>query len=117
MDNKPNDHTPPSDNTQSAGAATPDLSTIFDQIAEKIIEQQEAVIGPIAVDQAKQIQELKINWPQHEVDVTGNPQEAIDDLVEKFKELFGQIAVQVSKEVAGPMLAQLPANQIPDSLK
>ena len=107
----------PIDNAQGAAPQAVDLHVLFDQIAEKIIEQQEAVIGPIAVEQAKQISALKINWPQHQVDVTGDPQAAIDGLVEQFKELFGQIAVQVSKEVAGPMMAQLPSNQIPDSLK
>lgn len=101
-----------------AQPATPtnDLNALFDQIAEKIIEQQEAVIGPIAVEQAKQIRELKIDWPQHDVDVTGNPQQAIDELVEKYKELFGQIAVQVSKDAAASILAQLPADQQPKSL-
>lgn len=104
--------------TPDPAAATPanDLSALFDQIAEKIIEQQEAVIGPIAVEQAKQIRELTIDWPQHDVDVTGNPQQAIDELVEKYKELFGQIAVQVSKDAAASVLAQLPPDQQPKSL-
>lgn len=112
----------PSDGTQvtvpdPAGVAPGnDFSTLFDEIAEKIIEQQEAVIGPIAVEQARQIRELTIDWPKHDVDVTGNPQQAIDELVEKYKELFGQIAVQVSRDAAASVLAQLPPDQQPKSL-
>lgn len=104
---------------QQAAAETPDIaakSQVFSQIVEKIIEEQEAIIGPVAVEQAKQIRELAINWPEHDVDITGNPQQAIDELVEKYKELFGQIAVQVSREAAASFLAQLPADQQPKSL-
>lgn len=112
-------------NIQDSNAPTPtsdnvpltDLHAVFDQIAEKIIEQQEAIIGPVAVEQAKQIKELKINWPQHDVDIEGNPQVAIDDLVEQFKELFGQIAVQVSKEAVASLLTKLPTDQQPKSLQ
>jgi predicted Zn-dependent protease len=92
-------------------------NALFGEIAEKIIEQQEAVIGPIAIEQAKQVSELKIDWPQHRVSVSGDPQKAIDELVEQYKELFGQIAVQVSKEAASTFLTQLPPEKRPKSLQ
>ncbi len=111
--NQPADQSTPS----PVSGTTVDLHTLFDQIAEKIIEQQEAIIGPIAVEQAKQITELKIDWPQHDVDVSGNPQHAINSLVEQYKELFGQIAIETCKEAAARYLSQLPADQIPNSLK
>lgn len=94
-----------------------DLTDIFGQIAEKIIEQQEAIIGPIAVQQAEHVKSLKIDWPQHLVGVSGNPQAAIDELVEQYKELFGQIAVETCKEAAATYLAQLTPEQLPESLK
>ena len=100
-----------------AAATAPNLHEIFDQIAEKIIEQQEAIIGPIAVDRAKQVTQLKIDWPQHDVDVQGNPQMAIDELVSRYKELFGQIAVETCKEAASRYLSQLSPDQTPSSLK
>lgn len=93
------------------------MSDIFSQIAEKIIEQQESVIGPIAVEQAKQVHDLVINWAQHSVSIQGNPQDAIDELVEQFKELFGQIAVQASKDAVSQLTSQLPADQVPESLR
>lgn len=102
-----------------AAAPTPavDLHALFDQIAEKIIEQQESIIGPVAVQQAEKVKELKIDWPQHDVDISGNPQAAIDSLVEQYKELFGQIAVETCKEAASRYLSQLPADQQPKSLQ
>jgi hypothetical protein len=90
---------------------------IYAQIAEKIIEQQESIIGPIAVEQAKQIAKLKIDWPKHDVSIGDNPRNVIDELVETYKELFGQIAVEASKEAAARYLAQLSPEQLPNSLK
>ncbi len=91
---------------------------IFDQIVARIIEQQEAIIGPIAIEQAKLVKELKINWQQqHDVDISGSPQVAVDELVEQYKELFGQIAVETCKEAVKQLLTQVPTNQQPKSLK
>jgi hypothetical protein len=90
---------------------------LFSQIAEKIIEQQEAIIGPVAVDRARAVSGLDVNWPEHKVTVSGNGQTAIDDLVEQYRELFGQIAVETCKEAAATFLAKLPADQLPASLK
>jgi hypothetical protein len=91
---------------------------IFDQIVEKIIEQQEAIIGPIAVERAKLVTELKINWQQHDVDIEGgNPQAAINELVEQYKELFGQIAVETCKEAVANLIGKLSEDQQPSSLK
>ncbi len=107
----------PDNNAPVATTGVPDLITLFDQIAEKIIEQQEAIIGPIAVEQARQVSQLKIDWPQHDVDISGDPQGAIDKLVAQYKELFGQIAVETCKDAASRYLAQLTPEQLPKSLK
>lgn len=106
----------PGNNKTQTTAHSTNLYELFDQIAEKIIEQQEAIIGPIAVDQAKLVDQLKVNWAEHDVDITGDPGKAIDLLVSQYKELFGQIAVQTCKEAAEKLLAELPANQRPSSL-
>lgn len=103
--------------TPSSNPAANDLQKLFDQIAEQIIARQEDIIGPVAVQQAKQIKELKINWADHDVDIAGNPQVAIDELVQQYKELFGQIAVETCKEAVSRYLSQLPADQLPQSLK
>jgi hypothetical protein len=93
------------------------MDEIFAQIAEKIIERQEDVIGPVAVQQAQRVKALKIDWPNHRVSITGNAQLAIDQLVEQYKALFGQIAVETCKEAASRYLAELPASQLPKTLE
>lgn len=90
---------------------------IFKEMVSRIIEQQEAIIGPIAVQQAEQVTELTIDWPQHLVSIEGSPQVALDDLVEQYKELFGQIAVETCKEAVSKLISQLPVEQQPKSLQ
>jgi hypothetical protein len=94
-----------------------DLNVIFGQIAEKIIAHQESIIGPIAIQQAELVKNLKIDWPQRNIGIGGNPQVAINELVEQYKDLFGQIAVETCKEAVAKLMVQLPAEQQPDSLK
>lgn len=92
------------------------IQALFQQIAEKIIEQQEAIIGPIAVDRARSVAGLTIDWPQHIVDVAGDPQTVIDKLVDQYKELFGQIAVETCRDAVGRYVMQLPIDKRPQSL-
>lgn len=105
------------DTTATTPQPTASGAALFADIAEKIIAQQEVIIGPIAISQASNITNLSIDWSAHTVAISGNPQEAIDKLVEQYKQLFGQIAVQTCKEAAARFLAQLPADQWPSSLK
>ena len=93
------------------------VDNIFVQLVAKIIEQQENIIGPIAVEQAKRVDELTIKWANHSVAISGDPKIAVDDLVEQYKELFGQIAVETCKEAAARYTSQLTPEQLPQSLK
>ncbi|MGC1177326.1 MAG: hypothetical protein WA843_04610 [Candidatus Saccharimonadales bacterium] len=91
---------------------------LFAQMVAKIIEQQEAIIGPIAIERANLVKELSINWgAKHDVNISGSPQAAIDGLVQKYKDLFGPIAVETCKEAASKFLAQIPTDQQPKSLQ
>lgn len=80
---------------------------VYAQIAEKIIEGQEAIIGPVAVEQAKQVANLVVDWEQKSVTIVGDKIQAIEDLVQTYQNLFGQISVEVSKESAADVLASL----------
>ena len=100
-----------------ADQSQPTTQKLYDEIAEKIIEQQEAIIGPIAVEQAKLIGHIKIDWQQHMVSVGGDPKKAIDALVAKYKEIFGQLAVESCKQAVSKILDQVPKEQQPESLK
>jgi len=90
---------------------------VYAQIATKIIAQQETIIGPVAVEQAKAVSGLKVDWDKHQVTVTGNEQSVINKLVDQYKELFGKISVEVCKDAASKLISQLPADKQPSSLK
>jgi hypothetical protein len=93
------------------------MMDVYAQIAEKIIAQQESIIGPVAIEQAKQVSGLAIDWPKHEIKISGDESAVIDKLVDKYKELFGQISVEVCKEAAAKLASQLPENELPKSLQ
>jgi hypothetical protein len=86
---------------------------VYAQIVEKIIEGQEAIIGPVAIEQAQQIENLEVNWAERTVIVSGDGVKVIEDLVQNYRELFGQISVEVSKESAAGVLKMLPNEKLP----
>lgn len=93
---------------------------LYNQIAQKIIEAQEQVIGPVAVQQASFVNGLVLDWDKnHSVVVSDKPHasEMIDQLVSQYEVLFGPIARETSKEAALRYSSQLPPDQIPKSLQ
>lgn len=92
-------------------------SDIYTQIAARIIAAQEAIIGPVAIEQAEQVKDLNVDWSAHSVIITGDGVTVLDQLIEKYRQLFGQISVEVSKESAATLLAQLSENKLPQALK
>lgn len=90
---------------------------IYSQIITRIIEQQETIIGPVAVQQARQIAGIGVDWENHQVTLSGDARSLINQLVEQYRALFGQVAVEVSKEATTKFTAQLSEDQVPQSLK
>ncbi len=80
-------------------------------------QEQESIIGPVAIEQAAQIAGFHINWDNHSVSIDGDPKIMLDELIDQYKKLFGQIAVQVSKEAVAAILTKLPSEQQPKSLQ
>lgn len=89
---------------------------IYSQIIERIIKKQESIIGPIAIEQAEHIHNLKVNWGKKDIQVSGNGAKVIDDLVDQYKELFGKISVEVCREAAEPLINKLPEGHLPKTL-
>jgi hypothetical protein len=89
---------------------------VYSEIAQRIIKQQETIIGPVAVEQAEQISNLSVDWKNHKVAVKGDGAKVIDELVKQYKKLFGQISVEVCKEAAEPLISKLQAGQLPKTL-
>jgi hypothetical protein len=90
---------------------------IYFQIVEKIISEQENIIGLIAVEQATEVKGLEIDWKNRLISFNGNESEIIDNLVEKYREFFGQVSVQVCRQATRQLISQLPKNQQPTLLR
>lgn len=90
---------------------------LYTQIVLSIIRRQEAIIGPVAIEQAEHIPHLKVDWPSQHVEIEGDPVPVIDNLVRSYSRLFGKISVEVSKEAAASLIRQLHPNRLPHSLE
>jgi len=90
---------------------------IFAKIAEKIIREQEGIIGPVALEQARKVSGLIINWEKHEVKLEGDKKEIVEKLVEQYEYLFGQASVEVCKDAVKDLLPKIPQDQMPQLLQ
>ena len=90
---------------------------IFGQIAVRIIKEQELIIGPLAWNEAKKVDGLVVTDPAGEVTLQGDKKKAIDSLVARYDRLFGRASHEVSREAVVGLLADLPATDVPLSLK
>lgn len=90
---------------------------IFQQITSKIIKEQESIIGPLAIEQAKKVKGLTVDWSNRKVSFQGDKKAIIDDLVEQYRKLFGQASVEVCREAAKEFISKIPQNEMPSLLK
>jgi hypothetical protein len=95
------------------------MTTPFDKIATRIIKEQELIIGPLAWEEARKVPGVKVIDPKKkEVHLEdGDLKVIIDRLVAQYERLFGRASHEVCKEVVQDLIAELPPDQIPPSLK
>jgi chaperonin GroEL (HSP60 family) len=89
---------------------------IFNQLAERIIKEQENIIGPIAFEQARKVSGLNIDEKSHAVDIQGNKKEVLENLVKQYEALFGRTSVEVCKDAVKDIISQAPKDQVPQVL-
>ena len=86
------------------------------QGASRIIKEQQAIIGPIALDQAKKVSGMQVASAD-DVKITGNNKEVLNNLVSQYEKLFGKASVEVCREAFEPFSDKIPAAEVPDILK
>ncbi|CAN5179998.1 hypothetical protein BH11PAT1_BH11PAT1_5490 [soil metagenome] len=89
---------------------------IFAQLTEKIIKEQENIIGPVAIEQAQKVPGLSVDVIKNTVILTGNKKDIVQKLIEKYRDLFGMASVEVCRQAAKSLLSQLPIDQVPPLL-
>ena len=90
---------------------------IFAQMAQNIIKEQENIIGPVALEQAQKVTGLKIDQQTKAIAVEGNKTEVIEQLVEKYRDLFGLASVEVCKGAVKDLVPKIPPGQLPSLLQ
>jgi hypothetical protein len=76
---------------------------IYSQLAKRIIEEQETIIGPVALEQAKKVPGMSVDWQKKEVTITGDEKNAV-------------ASVQVCKDAVKSLVGQVPVGQLPPLL-
>ncbi len=87
----------------------------YAQGISQIIKEQQAIIGPIALDQAKKVPGLEVNGT--DIKIAGNKKEVLTNLVNQYTKLFGQASVEVCKEAFSSFAEKIPPADVPDILK
>lgn len=86
------------------------------EAVSRIIKEQQLIIGPIALDQAKKVAGLQVSGAD-DVKITGNKKEVLSNLVDQYAKLFGKASVEVCKEAFATVSSKIPPSDIPDTLK
>jgi hypothetical protein len=84
------------------------------QAVKNIIKEQQTIMGPIALEQAKKVSGLK--FASDEVEVTGDHKTVLSNLINQYARIFGQASVQVCKEAFEQYQDKIPAKDIPEVL-
>lgn len=89
----------------------------FNEIPIRIIKEQELIIGPVAWEEAGKVSGLSIDQSHSSVSFAGDERDIINRLVAQYERLFGKASHEVCREAVQDLLAELPPDQIPSSLK
>jgi hypothetical protein len=92
------------------------MDTIL-KIPIRIIKEQELVIGPLAWDEARKVPGLTVDKEHNSVSFTGDSKDIINRLVAQYEKIFGKASHAVCKEAVQDIIAEIPPEQIPESLK
>lgn len=93
--------------------------SILDQIAIKIIKEQEQVVGPIAWNEAGKVKGLHIidkKTGALSIDESEG-RSVVDRLINQYENLFGRASREVCKEAAASLVADMAPGEVPSSLQ
>ena len=88
----------------------------FVNLVIKIIKTQEAIIGPLAIEQAQNTPGLELNWKDQKVEFKNEKKSVIEALVKKYEAIFGRTSLEVCREVYHSLSSQIPKEQLPSIL-
>ena len=91
---------------------------IYTEICAQIIKELSRIIGAnLALEQANNVEGLKVDPVTYHCQIEGNGSMVINELIERYRDFFGHAAVEVCREAAARFLAGLPSDETPSLLK
>lgn len=91
---------------------------VFNKISIRIIKEQEAIIGPLAWTEAAKVQGLQIlDQSTPTINIVGDPKVIINNLVARYEQLFGKLSRNVCHEAVVDLIAEIPPEDVPSSIK
>ncbi len=91
--------------------------TNLEELASKIIREQQTVIGPLAWSEARKVRGLKVDPQSHSVEVEGDPKQALEGLVAQYERLFGRASREVCRDAVRPLISRVPKEEVPAVLR
>lgn len=85
------------------------------QAVKNIIKEQQTIMGPIALEQAKKVQGINIK-ASDDVEIVGDHKTVLNNLINQYAKIFGQASVQVCKDAFEQYQDKIPAAEIPEAL-
>ena len=90
---------------------------IYSRMIIEIIAVQEAIMGPLAIEQANSVVGLTVDWSSKTATIATEPQKVIEGLINKYRVLFGDTSVEVSREAVSNLIRELSAQEVPSILR
>jgi|GEM_PF-327927 len=83
----------------------------FSQLAKRIIEEQERIVGPLAWQEARRVKGLNIDPETRAITFGQTPQTVIEHLLDHYETIFGRSAREACRGIVNQFIAQLPPEQ------
>ncbi len=90
---------------------------VYARLVEKIIQEQEKIIGPVALEQARKVPGLTVDLQKHDIQFQGKEMDILEKLVEQYRILFGQASVEMCKDAVRGISSGMKPDALPASLK
>jgi len=95
----------------------PRVDIAINSLVLEIIRRQEQIMGPIAWDEASRVEGLVIDIKNNTLSVEGDPKIVLEDLVSRYKNLFGEASLQICRSAALKTISQVPLEKLPSVLR
>ncbi len=86
-------------------------------LVRAIVSGQKQIIGPMAVDEANKVQGVVVSKNLDSIQISGESDQLLQNLVNQYEKLFGQASVEACKEAVKKILPSINDPHLPDFLR